>query len=101
MTMEAGVRVDSDLDLVSPIPRSGQSSFAVNTKPKVREVVFVDNGKPNANAILKGAQDELRQRGIAVRDEILVRPLSKGPITDDPDVYAQLSTERGLVLDGV
>lgn len=97
--MEASEATGSLEELVDPIPRPGSGPFTVNTRPQLREVVFLDNGKPNSMAILRGAQAELRSRGIAVREEILVKPNAGVPISGE--LLGMLSQERGLLLAGV
>jgi hypothetical protein len=86
-------------ELVDPIPRPASGPFTVTLQPQVREVVFFDNGKPNSLAILRGAQAELRQRGIPVREEILTKPYAGVPISGE--LLGMLSQERGLLLAGV
>ena len=87
--------------LVNPIPQAKSTRFTVKVKPLDREVVFVDNGKPNSIKILSVARDELRKRGIAVREEIVVRPLSRDSLSSEGRWVEILSRERGLVLDGI
>lgn len=86
-------------ELVDPIPRPTAGTIKVKMKPEVQEVIFLDNGKPNSMAILRGAQAELRRRGIKVREEIYAKPSAGRPI--DGALLGQLSQERGLLLAGV
>ncbi len=85
--------------LVDPIPRPRPEPFAVRVRPAEPRVVLVDNGKPSSLTILRDAQVLLRERGIAVADEIRGKPSAGIPMEDD--LLAALSGERGLVLLGV
>lgn len=85
--------------LVDPIPRPAAGRIEVKMKPEVKEVVFLDNGKPNSMTILRGAQEELRRRGIAVREEIYEKESAAKPV--EGALLGQLSQERGLLLAGV
>ncbi len=86
-------------ELVDPIPRPSAGRIEVKMKPEVAEVIFLDNGKPNSMAILKGAQAELRRRGIKVREQIYAKESAAKPI--EGALLGQLSSERGLLLAGV
>jgi hypothetical protein len=90
---------DSGKELIDPIPRPRSGPFTVTMRPQLREIVFFDNGKPNSMAILRAAQSELRSRGIAVREEIVVKPYAGVPISGE--LLGMLSQERGLLLAGV
>lgn len=90
---------DTRSDLVDPIPRPKSGRFSVTMRPQVREVVFLDNGKPNSLAILHGARDEMRRRGIVVREEILTKSHAGLPVGGE--LLGVLSSERGLLLAGV
>ncbi|SDG34429.1 hypothetical protein [Pseudonocardia oroxyli] len=92
---------DGYAELVSPMPRARSGRYSINVRPQLREVVLVDNDKPNSINIIRATQAELRRRGIAVRDEIIVRPVGRDPIDKQPQLFGQLSRERALVLDGV
>lgn len=85
--------------LVSPIPRPKPPAFKVNTTPGKREVVFVDNNKPNAMAILRDAQAILRSRGVAVREEIKTK-LNAGVPLDDAELKDLVSRD-GFIFCGV
>jgi hypothetical protein len=86
-------------DLVNPVPRPRSGPFTVTTRPERRQVVLLDNGKPNSMAILRRAQVELRARGIDVKEEIRSKPFAGVPLDDE--LLSLLSQERGLVLCGV
>jgi len=91
---------DTELgELVDPIPRPTTGQIKVTVKPAVPEVIFLDNGKPNSLTILRGAQEELRRRGVRVREEILRKP--NGGTSISGALLGQLSQERGLILAGV
>jgi hypothetical protein len=85
--------------LVDPIPRPRSEPLAVRLRPEEARVVLVDNGKPNSMTILRDAQALLRERGIAVADEIPGKPSAGIPMEDD--LLEALADERGLVLLGV
>ena len=85
--------------LVSPIARPKPSPFKVRLQPEVRQVVLLDNKKPNAMAILRGVQAELRQRGIDVREEILSKDNAGVPM--EGELLALMAKERGLLVMGV
>lgn len=89
----------SSSTLVDPIPRPTAGRIEVKMKPEVAEVIFLDNGKPNSMTILKGAQAELRRRGIKVREQIYAKQSAGKPI--EGALLGQLSSERGLLLAGV
>lgn len=92
---------DRYADLVSPMPRARSGRYRINFRPQLREVVLVDNDKPNSINIIRATQTELRRRGIAVREEIIKRPIGRDPIDTQPELWGPLSRERALVLDGV
>ncbi len=85
--------------LVNPIPRPKPPAFQVRLRPEKPRVVLLDNSKPNAMAILRGAQAELRRRGIEVQEEILSKP--NAGVTLEGELLGQLEQERGLLLMGV
>jgi hypothetical protein len=85
--------------LVDPIPRPRPAPLRVHVRPEVDRVVLVDNGKPNSIAILRGARELLRARGIDVDEEIPVKGSAGVPLDDA--LLEQLAAERGLVLLGV
>ncbi|MFE3060744.1 UGSC family (seleno)protein [Nocardia sp. NPDC059239] len=85
--------------LVDPIPRPKPPAIKVSTTPENREIVFVDNHKPNSIAILRGAQAILRQRGIPVREEIKLK-LNASVTLDDAEL-AELVSKGGLIFCGV
>ncbi|MGW6729643.1 UGSC family (seleno)protein [Nocardia sp. NPDC055029] len=85
--------------LVDPIPRPKPPAITVNTKPAKREVVLMDNHKPNSMAILRGAQAILRERGIPVRDEIRVKLNPSAPFSAAE--LDEIAAEGGLILVGV
>lgn len=85
--------------LVNPIPRPEPDPIAVTFKPKARRVTFVDHRKPNSTAILTFAQQILRERGVEVSEEILVKGDASVPMPGA--LLARLAAEPGLVLCGV
>lgn len=88
-----------DRTLVDPIPRPQVDRIAVKIKPQVPEVFLLDNRKPNSLAILEGARDELRRRGVKVHDEIFRKP--NAAVAIEGALLGQLSQVRGLLLSGV
>ncbi len=85
--------------LVDPIPRPTPDPIKVTLKPSVARVTFVDHQKPNSKVIMEYAQSILRDRGIEVAEEILIKGDAS---TRMPDAMLQsLSGERGLVLCGI
>jgi hypothetical protein len=84
--------------LVDPIPRPAPPPIVV-VEPEVREVMLVDNRKPNSMAILLRVQRLLRERGITVKEEIIEKPDASRPLK--PQVLDTLAEERGLVMFGV
>ncbi|GAB3628431.1 hypothetical protein PTE30175_01734 [Pandoraea terrae] len=85
--------------LVNPIPRPKPPAIKVNTTPENREIVFVDNNKPNSIAILRGAQAILRARGVPVREEIKVK--LNASISLDEAELNDLVSRGGLIFCGV
>ncbi|MFE3188479.1 UGSC family (seleno)protein [Nocardia sp. NPDC059240] len=85
--------------LVDPIPRPKPPAIKVSTSPQHREIVFVDNHKPNSIAILRGAQAILRARGIPVREEVKLK-LNASVTLDDAEL-AELASKGGLILCGI
>jgi hypothetical protein len=94
-----GVLEAADREMVTPIPRPRSGAFSVKIKPDVAEVIFVDNCKPNSIAILRRAQAELRRRGVAVQEEIRVKPFAGAHMNDQ--LLTELSREKGLVICGI
>jgi len=76
--------------LVDPIPRPA---------PEPIKVILVDHLKPNSMAILKLTQTILRERGIEVDDQILVKEDASRPMP--AAMLDSLSQEGGLVLCGI
>lgn len=85
--------------LVSPIARPKPAPFNIRLQPEIPRVVLLDNNKPNAMAILRGAQAELRRRGVDVKEEILSKPNAGVPL--EGELLELLTQERGLLLCGV
>jgi len=85
--------------LVDPIPRPKPAPFTVTTSPMLKQVVLVDNDKPNSLAILRRTQELLRERGVAVKDEIRVK--KNASIAFDDGALDELAAEGGLILCGV
>lgn len=85
--------------LVDPIPRPTPDPITVTLKPKVAKVTFVDHHKPNSKVIMQHAQSILRERGIEVNAEIIIKADAS---TRMPDALLQsLAQEQGLVLCGI
>ncbi len=85
--------------LVDPIPRPTPEALTVIVKPKVAKVTFLDHHKPNSKVIMGYTQSVLRERGIEVEDEILIKADAS---TRMPEAMLQsLSQEGGLVLCGI
>jgi|TARA_R110001599_G_scaffold52683_13_gene147367 hypothetical protein len=59
--------------MVDPIPRPTPDPITITLKPRVARVTFVDHHKPNSRLVMKYAQAVLRDRGIEVRDDILIK----------------------------
>jgi len=85
--------------LVNPIPRPEPDPISITLKPKVPRVIFVDHRKPNSTAILTFAQQILRERGVEVGEEIVVKGDASTPMPEA--LLARLAKEPGLVLCGV
>lgn len=85
--------------LVDPIPRPRPEPFTVKMQPESDEVIFVDHGKPNSGEILRRAQRLLREQGVAVMDEILVKPSAALPMSEP--MLDRLAAMGGLILLGV
>lgn len=85
--------------MIDPIPRPTPTSIDIVLKPTVARVTFLDHAKPNSSIIMKHAQDILRDRGVEVAEEILLK--------GDPSVrmseamLQSFSEEKGLVICGV
>jgi len=85
--------------LVDPIPRPTPDPIKVTLKPSVAKVTFVDHHKPNSKLIMEYAQSILRDRGVEVRSEILIK---EDASTRMPEAMLQsFSGEGGLVLCGI
>lgn len=85
--------------LVDPIPRPTPDPITITLKPRLAKVTFVDHHKPNSKVIMEYAQDILRERGIEVADDIVIKDDAS---TRMPDALLQsLSGEGGLVLCGI
>lgn len=85
--------------MVDPIPRPTPDPITIKLKPEAARVTFVDHQKPNSRVIMELAQEILRERGVEVRDEIIVKDDAS---TRMPAAMLQsLSGEKGLVLCGI
>ena len=85
--------------MVDPIPRPTPGPIEITLKPAVPRVTFLDHHKPNSKLIMQLAQDELRERGIEVRSEILIKDDAS---TRMPEALLQsFAGEAGLVLCGI
>lgn len=85
--------------LVNPIPRPKPPLIPVVTRPAKREIVFVDNNKPNSMTILTGAREILKERGIPVREEIKVK-LNASVSLDDSEL-SSLVEQGGIIICGL
>ena len=85
--------------LVDPIPRPRPQPLTVTIRPEKQQVVFVDSQKPNSRAILVRAQAILRERGVDVKDEIIMKRSAGIPMDDQ--LLERLKEEGGLILSGV
>jgi hypothetical protein len=85
--------------LVDPIPRPTPDPITVTLKPTAARVTFVDHHKPNSKVIMGYAQSILRDRGIDVREDIVIKDDAS---TRMPAALLQsFSGEEGLVLCGI
>ncbi len=85
--------------LIDPIPRPMPEPITVALKPRVAKVTFVDHRKPNSTVVIKYAQDILRERGVDVRDDIIIKGDAS---TRMPDTLLQsFAGEDGLVVCGI
>jgi hypothetical protein len=85
--------------LVDPIPRPAPAAITITRQPRQPRVTFIDHSKPNSAIVLGYAAEILRQRGVSVADEILVKPDASQRM---PEAMLQsLAREPGLVLCGV
>ncbi len=85
--------------MVDPIPRPTPGAIEIMLKPKVPKVTFLDHHKPNSKVIMGFAQDILRERGIEVEADILIKDDAS---TRMPEAMLQsFSGEGGLVLCGI
>ena len=85
--------------MVDPIPRPTPDPIKVILKPSVAKVTFMDHHKPNSKVIMEYAQNTLRDRGIEVVSEVLIKADAS---TRMPDAMLQsFAGEQGLVLCGV
>ena len=85
--------------LVDPIPRPAPDPIKVALKPRQARVTLMDHQKPNSMAILKLTQTILRERGVEVNEEILVKADASTPMP--AAMLDSLSREGGLVLCGI
>ena len=85
--------------MVEPIPRPTPDPIEIILKPRVAKVTFLDHQKPNSRVIMGYAQDILRDRGVEVNSEIIVKDDAS---TRMPEAMLQSrSQEGGLVLCGI
>jgi hypothetical protein len=85
--------------LVDPIPRPRPEPLQVTLQPAIRKVVLVDSQKPNSRVILTRTQQILRERGIEVEEEIIVKRSAGIPM--ETELLDQLAARGGLILSGV
>ena len=85
--------------LVDPIPRPTPEPITIALKPLEARVTFLDHAKPNSSVIMQYTQDILRERGVEVRDEIILKGDPSVRMTEA--MLQSLSEEKGLVLCGV
>ncbi|HET7506328.1 MAG TPA: hypothetical protein VFK02_35155 [Kofleriaceae bacterium] len=74
-------------------------SLRVSVRPTSRRVVLVDSRKPNSIVVLRQVAHLLRERRIAVKDEIYVKDDASRAM--DGAVLDAISREPGLILCGV
>lgn len=85
--------------LVDPIPRPTPDPISVTLKPHLARVTFLDHHQPNSKVIMQYAQRILIERGIDVREEILIKDDASNRM---PEAMLQsFAGERGLVLCGI
>ena len=85
--------------LVDPIPRPTPDPIKVTVKPSVARVTFLDHHKPNSRVIMEYAQSILRDQGVEVREEILIK--DDASVRMPEAMLQSLSGEGGLVLCGI
>ncbi len=85
--------------LIDPIPRPTPDPINIALRPKTPRVTFVDHRKPNSTLIIQYAQNILRDRGVDVRDEILIKGDASVRMTDS--LLQSLAGEDGLVVCGI
>ena len=85
--------------LVDPIPRPTPDPVKITLKPRLARVTFVDHHKPNSRLIMEYAQSILRERGIEVNEEILIK--ADASVRMPEAMLQSLSGEGGLVLCGI
>jgi hypothetical protein len=85
--------------LVDPIPRPTPDPIKISLKPRVPRVTFVDHHKPNSKVIMNYAQSILRDRGIEVRDDIVIK--DDASVRMPEALLQSFSGEGGLVLCGI
>lgn len=85
--------------LIDPIPRPTPEPITIALKPRARKVTFLDHRKPNSTTVLRYSQEILRDRGIEVRDEILIKADASVRMTDA--MLQSFAGEDGLVVCGI
>lgn len=85
--------------LIDPIPRPTPEPIQIALKPRVRKVTFLDHRKPNSTTVLQYAQEALRERGIEVNEEILIKGDASVRMTDA--MLQSFAEEDGLVVCGI
>ena len=85
--------------LVNPIPRPKPVPIQIVIKPREPRVTLLAHEKPNSVEIFRLAQSILRERGIEVRAEILIKDNPGVPMS--AAMLASLANEPGIVLCGI
>lgn len=85
--------------LIDPIPRPTPDAIAARYRPDRREVLLLNTDKPNSLTVMTSVQRMLRERGIAVREEIAIKRDSTQPL--DPARVEALAGETCLLVAGV
>lgn len=85
--------------LVDPIPRPTPDPITITLRPQVPRVTFLDHRKPNSTRVIEYTQRVLRERGIEVRDEILIKGDASVRMSDA--MLQSLADEDGLVVCGI
>lgn len=85
--------------LINPIPRPTPPPIKAIYKPAKREVLLINTDKPNSMNVMKTVQRMLRERGIPVQEEILIKHNSSQPL-EAAQIEAAVQQD-GLLVSGV